>query len=221
MELPHVLIGVPCERMLLVEAMDGLIRIATRVAQYKWDWFDFAYRRTDVARNMMAHCLLESEADYLCMLDSDHMHHEAVVERLVSCAMADPRIKIVGGMNYRRGPGYEPMAYKSVGKHQWSPIDPPEEPSLLRVDAISTASLLIHREVFEALEPPWFRYTYDYYERGDSSSEDMTFCQRIKTETNYDIWVHTGIVSPHLRMATVGDGSTRTQYLEETVNVAS
>lgn len=214
--IPHVLIGVPCERTLMVEAIDGLVQIATRVAQYNWSWFNFGYRRTDVARNMMVHALLDkSEADYLCMLDSDHRHHEAVVERLVSCALADPRIKIVGGMNYRRGPGYEPMAYMFAGENQLSPIVEPTQPTLMRVDAISTASLLIHREVFEALKPPWFQYVYENYDKGECSSEDIQFCRRIRAETQYDIWVHTGIVSPHLRVTAVSDGSVRARYLAE------
>lgn len=218
---PRILIGVPCERAVMVEAMNGLIKIATRVARYGWEWFDFSYRRTDVARNMMGHCLLDSDMEYVCMLDSDHMHHEATVERLVSCAMAKPDIKIVAGMNYRRGPGYEPMAYIFVGERQLMAIEPPKEPALLPCDAVSTASILIHREVFEAMEPPWFRYNYDTYNEGDCGTEDIYFCRRVRAETDYQVWVHTGIVSPHLRLATVGDGSTRARYLEERANVAS
>ena len=221
--VPHVLIGVPCERTVMVEAMNGLIKIATRVVRYGWIWFNFAYRRVDVARNMMGHWLLDkTDADYLCMLDSDHVHPEWVVERLVSCTMADPRIKIVGGMNYRRGPGYEPMAYKFVGDHQMSPIQTPEQPTLLCVDAISTASILIHREVFESMKPPWFEYLYGRYEKGECSTEDINFCRRIKNETKYDIWVHTGIVSPHLTIDVVADGSRREAHLakEEIADVA-
>jgi len=221
--VPSVIIGVPCEQAVMVQAMDGLIKIASRVARYGWKWFNFAYRRTDVARNMMGHCLLDSDTEYLCMLDSDHMHHEATVERLVSCAMARPDIKIVAGMNYRRGPGHEPMAYMFVGEHQLVPIKPPEEPALLPCDAVSTASILIHREVFEAMEPPWFRYNYDNYKEGECGSEDIHFCRRIRAETDYQVWVHTGIVSPHLMMDMVADGSRYEAYLEkqETMDVAS
>lgn len=203
-----------------MEAMDGLIAIASRVGRLKWEWFNFGYRRTDRARNMMAyHLLHHSKADYLCMLDSDHEHSPNVIERLVGCTMADPRIKIVGGMNYRRGPGFEPMAYRFVDDYRMDPIKTPDEPVLMEVDAISTASILIHRKVLQAMKPPWFFYNYEYFDRdvpgGGTSSEDIEFCRRVKRETDFGIWVHTGIVSPHLRTTTVGDASWREQYLRE------
>jgi len=222
--IPKVLIGVPCERAVMVEALDGLIQIAGRVKRYGWTWFNFGYRRTDIARNMMAHWLVDHKGiDYLCMLDSDHKHPGDIVERLVACAMADPRIKIVGGMNYRRGQGHEPMAYRYVSDHQMVPIKPPAESVLVQVDAISTSAILIHREVFEALKPPWFQYLYNHYDKGLNSSEDISFCRRIRKETDYEIWVHTGIVSPHLMVMGLADGSLYKEYLakQETVNVAS
>ena len=222
--IPKVLIVVPCERAVMVEALDGLIQIAGRVKRYGWTWFNFGYRRTDIARNMMAHWLVDHKGiDYLCMLDSDHKHPGDIVERLVACAMADPRIKIVGGMNYRRGQGHEPMAYRYVSDHQMVPIKPPAESVLVQVDAISTSAILIHREVFEALKPPWFQYLYNHYDKGLNSSEDISFCRRIRKETDYEIWVHTGIVSPHLMVMGLADGSLYKEYLakQETVNVAS
>ncbi len=195
--LPKLLIGVPCERVVLVEAVNGIALNVICAAEHGWEWCGFGYDRTDVARNRMAHKLLDGDCEALVMLDSDHIHPPKLVEYLAMAAAAHPEIGVIAGLNYRRMPPHEPMAYKADAEGRYGCIDGWGN-GLVEVDACSTASILIRRQVFEALEPPWFRYEYDHYDRGVATSEDIAFCKRVKRETDFPIYVHTQLTSPHL-----------------------
>ncbi len=212
---PMVLIAIPTERSIMVEAMDGIVGVAMHAALHGWGLVSFAYRRCDLARNIAAHHLLESPAEYLCMLDSDHKHPPDVVDKLVSCVMAHPDLDIVAGLNYRRSVPHEPMAYMFSSDHGMSIINNYDQPGLVTVDAVATPSILIHRRVFEALEPPWFYYDYANYNHGNSASEDIVFFRRLKREApQFKIAVHTQITSPHLFMEGVGDAARYEKWAE-------
>lgn len=213
-EWPQVLIAIPTERTVMVEAMDGIVGVAMRAALHGWAVLQFSYRRTDLARNIAAHHLLDSPATYLAMLDSDHRHEPEVVEKLVSCAIRFPELDIVAGLNYRRALPHEPMAYKWAEGGGMSVITNYREPGLIMVDAVATPAIVIHRRVFERLEPPWFTYGYEMYRKGQSGSEDIAFCRRLQREGPFKIAVHTQITSPHIVYGEVADASRYEAWLE-------
>jgi len=200
--LPKLLIAVPCERTVLVEAVNGIVSNAITAAAHGWELLAFQYGRTDVARNRMAHKLLKGDCDALVMLDSDHVHKPLLVEYLAMAAAAHPEIGVIAGLNYRRLPPHEPMAYKADAEGRYGCIAEWGN-GMVEVDACSTAAMLIRREVFAALEPPWFAYTYAAYEDGVSTSEDIAFCKRVKRETSFPIYVHTQLTSPHITTRTI------------------
>jgi len=206
-ELPRVLVAIPAERQILTEAMDGIIGVAMRCPIHGWALSSFGYQRTDVARNKFVHQLLESDYEYLAMLDSDHKHDPCVVEKLALAAAIHPECKIISGLNFRRGEPYEPMAYRFEGGKADGALMALDtwESGLVEVDAVSTAALLVHREVFEAMDPPWFRYDYYKYSKGVSPSEDIVFFRRLRRETDYRVWVHTQITSPHITSRTIDE----------------
>jgi GT2 family glycosyltransferase len=201
-DLPRILLAVPCERTVLVEAVNGIVANAISTAAHGWEMMGFGYDRTDVARNRAAHALLASDCDALVMLDSDHVHKPRLVEYLAMAAAAHPEVGVIAGLNFRRMPPHEPMAYKADADGRYGTLcDWPE--GLVEVDACSTASMLIRREVFAALEPPWFAYTYETYDNGIATSEDIAFCRRVTRETGYPIYVHTQLTSPHITTRTI------------------
>jgi hypothetical protein len=197
----------------MVEALNGIVGVGMRAALQGWEMATFAYNRTDVARNRMAHVLLESDCDALVMLDSDHIHDPRLPEYLAMAAVAHPDMPIIAGLNYRRTPPHEPMAYRRMDDGTMGAITHWGE-GLVEVDAISTAALLVRREVFEAIAPPWFQYGYAYYDNGNSTSEDIGFCHRIKTETDFPIYVHTQLTSPHITTRTITDADFRAQLAQ-------
>ena len=66
---------------------------------------------------------------------------------------------------------------------------------LLECDAIGTGVIMIKRKVFETIEPPYFKYTYDedgLLELG----QDFYFCQKAQ-RAGFKIYAHTGMLTSH------------------------
>lgn len=81
--------------------------------------------------------------------------------------------------------------------------DAPYSP-ILRCDAVATGLMLVHRSVFERMEPPWFEY-YD-----PSQSEDLLFCDRVNKELGEPIYGHMGVCSGHITNTPIGHAQFRT-----------
>lgn len=215
MRTPKILLGVPCAPTVDTNAMNGIIAACIRTLAHNGQVANFAYRRTDVARNTFVDQLLKGDCDWLLMLDSDHLHPFNIVDRFVGCIKARPEIKVLSGLNYRRASPFEPMAYTFEAEHRLASISPGIGKGFITVDAVATCALMVHRRVFEAMTFPWFFYRYGDETEAFSGSEDISFFRKLKEQTDYKVWVHTELVSPHMTLETVGDESRYRRYLEE------
>jgi len=203
---PRILLGIPLERTVAHanEVFFQFMQIAAQgVTLLKQD-----YTGQDKARNHFAVTLLESDFTHLIMLDLDHVHPIDIVQRLASWALRVPGIPVVGGMNFKRSAPYEPCAFFLDEKqgistlYQW-------EPGLVKVDALGTGSVMIAREVFEQLEPPWFFNVYDENNWSDVfPGEDMGFAMKCR-EAGIAQYVDTSITSPHVTDALITESSFR------------
>jgi hypothetical protein len=182
----------------------------TEVVQMGLPIFQSEYQRTDVARNRAGLALLNSEFTHVLMLDSDHIHTQDVVKRLLFWALRDPSIEVVGGLNFRRTEPYDPLAFTlgSDGKY-YPPTEWPE--GLVKVDAIATCALLISRTVFERGDPPWFYYDYSRAAEDVYPSEDMGFAKWCR-EHGVQQYCDTTCTSPHLTDQLVTADTFKTFY---------
>ncbi|RPJ24411.1 MAG: glycosyltransferase family 2 protein [Planctomycetaceae bacterium] len=157
-EWPRIVVGVPMERT-MAHADDVFFNFLA-IAQNGVPFIKQNYTRTDVARNKMAMQLLQSDFTHLLMLDVDHIHPTDIVQRLARWVVADPGKQVIGGLNFRRGEPYEPCCFL-IGPdgRYYAPAE--WERGLVKVDIIGTGSILISREVFERMQPPWFYNIYD------------------------------------------------------------
>lgn len=170
------------------------------------------YGRVDLARNRAAQTLLGSDFTHVLMLDADHQHPPHITQRLARWVIDDPSRWVVGGLNFRRGEPYDPCAYV-MGSDGL--LYPPAEwgQGLTEVDAIGTGSLLIAREAFEAMDPPWFFNDYSRAWEDKWPGEDLGFCTKCR-DLGIKMYVDTTTSSPHMIDGIV-DESVYREYLAD------
>jgi hypothetical protein len=210
---PRILVAVPLERSISHASLvfHRFMEIAAQgVVFLKQD-----YTRTDLARNRFAIKLLESDYTHLLMLDLDHVHPVDIVQRLARWPMMNPEIEIVGGLNYRRSEPYEPCCFFKDEKTGGVNAPADWSPGLMKVDYIGTGSILIAREVFEKVPPPWFKNIYDIPANWDDEwpGEDIGF-NEMCSKAGINMYVDTTTTSPHIGERLIAEKTFRS-YLEQ------
>lgn len=190
----RVLIGIPMERTISQHAFFGFAEILCQ----GWPLARLEYTRNDIARCKFAEFLLTSTFTHLLMLDSDHVHPPDIVPRLARWFLAYPgEVQICGGLNFRRGEPYDPCAFIDPGDGSYRRMAE-WGTGAIEVDALGTGSIMIAREVFEALPhetgQPWFGY--DYSIEGWPGT-DMWFSSRCR-KAGISLWCDTTTISPHI-----------------------
>lgn len=147
-------------------------------------------RPLEHARNLQVHRFLASACTHLFILDSDCVPAERTVEKLLALELpivTAPHLTMVNGE-------VGPMVVDRVagGYRQHHPLE-----GLQKVDACGGSGLLIAREVFEKLGPPWFRFRYD--SNGLlCGGEDFYFCERAYN-AGYEVWADCDLIQTHIK----------------------
>jgi hypothetical protein len=213
----RVIVGVPPERNIPEPVWWHFLAIAQR----GYPFIRIPPVRIDLARNLFGvHFVRTCEAQnvantpaytHLVMLDMDHAHWPNVVEKLRARVAEDPSRLVVSGTYYRRCEPHDPNGWiVDAAGHFSNPLE--TAPGVYRRDRLGLGCVIIAREVFERIPPPWFYFTYDAtnWERGfDGHGEDIVFtglCQ----QAGIACWQDVGIESPHL----VNGWVTRETYLK-------
>lgn len=195
---PPGVIGVPCVAWMWTEAVHALMAL-------RYPPGSFLYMETDSStiaakRNELVRKLLEKpEFKWILFLDSDMTPPPDTIVKLLATHR-----DIVSALCVKRKPPYCPcvslehpvpetvLSPSGVGTtplSQYGGPDPVKE-----VDLTGTGCLLVHRRVFESMEPPWFEASPE----GDG--EDYAFCRKARAagfkifcDTNQ--WVAVGMLT--------------------------
>lgn len=210
---PRILLAVPLERTISNASLVffRFMEIASQgVAMLKQD-----YTRTDLARNRFAIKLLESQHTHILMLDVDHVHPRDIIQKLARWPLMNPEIEVVGGLNFRRSEPYEPCCFFKDTENGTVNAPATWTPGLMEVDYIGTGSLLIAREVFEKIEPPWFQNIYGIEANwaDEWPGEDIGFSEKCQ-KAGIKMYVDTTTTSPHVGDRLIGEKTFRA-YLEK------
>jgi len=136
------------------------------------------------------------EYTHLVNLDIDHTHRANVVHKLAAaCGMYDD-IKIVGGINFQRPEPHTPCAWRLRDGEIYN-VTGWMDGLVEEVVKIGFGCVMIAREVFEAIERPWFMYDYTDASPGVYPGPDMYFCKKA-TAAGFSIWCDYSITSPHI-----------------------
>jgi GT2 family glycosyltransferase len=152
----------------------------------------------DRVRNRICKRFLESDADYVLMIDDDTVPPATVLD------MARHDKDVVGALCYAYLPalGYYSVAYPSGNGDRRAPRlgigDQIEHRGLMEVELVGTACLLIHRRVLEALDPPYFKMVLDDDCLYIKDSEDFTFCRKARA-AGFSVWLDTDQPCSHVK----------------------
>lgn len=181
METTSVLIGIP-HRGDLIDARFDVPLLATifNLAQagvgveVKKAW---GRRETlDHVRNIIVRYFLETKHTHLFFLDDDILLLPHTVEKLLA-----RDLPIVSGLYYERMQSHRPILINTPKneagemRYEWLPLENAQSEDgsgLVRVDVVPGGCLLIKREVFEKLSPPWFLFKTEEHVR---MGEDVYF----------------------------------------------
>jgi hypothetical protein len=200
----RALVGIPLER----NVSDLSFIAFWEIARQGYPLIPRAYCRCDIHRNEMARVLLHSPFTHLVMMDLDHIHPANTVQNLIARVEEDPQRLVVANLCFRRSAPFDPCAYwwDAEKKAYFTRTDWPAE--LQKVDILGHGAVIIAREVFERIAPPWWAYTYDAESYTDVhgawsfTSDDIYFCNKCQA-AGIDLWVDPTHTSPHLYQATV------------------
>lgn len=148
-------------------------------------------RPVSCARNFIIQAFLKDPGnyDYLLMIDADM----SVPRQVLDLCQFEKAIVSAFCLIYKDNdiiPTVLESAEGGVKVKQSFPLG-----ELIEVDSTGSGVLMIHRKVFETLDPPYFKYEVD--ENGILSlGQDFYFCRKAK-EAGFPIYVHTGMFTSH------------------------
>ena len=155
----------------------------------------------ELARNNLARRFLETDCEYLLMIDDDIVPPDDIL------AMAEHGRDVIGGLCYafnvrtgifpvafvvrEDGPfrgGYDRIGYGNAAENQ----------GVVEVGLLGSGCIMIHRRVFAALKEPYFKFEFDEAITTIEESEDFGFCNRA-IEAGFNLYVDTDKVCGHLK----------------------
>lgn len=153
----------------------------------------------DANRNKIVKKFLSSECEWLLMMDADIVPPENILDmiehgkKIVSATVLGMKDGVPHPLIMKMDDDKE--MYRMVGLDQYQ--DELRDDGLIEIDGSGTGCILIHREVLEKMEPPWFKFEYNKF--GDIKySEDYKFSQKAK-EMGYKIYCDTNMPCKHFK----------------------
>jgi hypothetical protein len=144
------------------------------------------------ARNEQILRFLKTDCSHIFFLDSDCLPQDRTIQKLLAHNLkivSAPHTAIING---ERGLMVVDPSPDKDGYIQHRPLRGLQGPDV----RVGCAGLLVAREVFEKLGPPWFRFIYDEYGLL-ACGEDFDFCERALA-LGYEIWADCDLWQRHL-----------------------
>jgi hypothetical protein len=150
----------------------------------------------DAARNIAVTQMLETGVEWILQIDNDVVPPPNVLSILDEIGDR----KIVGlPCPFEPEPGNLGLAMGMKRGDVFDPIQIVE--GWAQVDAVGSACLLVHRDVFRAVESPWFQCSV---RNGSYCNEDFNFCDKARVK-GFDVWTHFGFCCKHYKTVNLAD----------------
>ncbi len=169
----------------------------------------------DTARCVLAREFLKTTSDWAFWMDADTILPKETIVRLLDIAKKKDA-KMVTGVYYQRGGKHWPVLWtrspelddgkkpQVLNREEYDQnenvgmftVPGPEAKEPFKVHSAGFGCVLVHRNVFEATDDPWFRFIYK------KCSEDFYFFVNAQKK-GYDLWADPSLHIGHVGAAKV------------------
>lgn len=183
-----------------------------RAGVFQHDYVAEIGSRPNEGRTKNGNAFLASDAEYIFLVDTDMAWEPQDIIKMRQFA-DEKDVKVLGGWALMTRNGLWPNAFRAAkeGYQPWGDIAPFGPP--LKVDAVGGSCLLVHRDVYQdvydavtKIEPtawPWQDDTYDP-DLDTMMGEDISFCHRIRSYTEHEIWYYPDAIFTHIKPTPYG-----------------
>jgi GT2 family glycosyltransferase len=179
----------------------------------------------NLARTRNGHAFLESDAEWIFLVDTDMLWEPGALIRLLQTAK-EKKAKAVSGLAFMDHKGrIVPHAYQVIpnengGYTQNAYATLPSHTEPFQVHAVGGACFLVHRHVYEDVAllskgKTAYLWQEDVYQPGLDAQmgEDLSFCQRIR-KAGHEIWYEPRSVFLHAQKPGFIGPIQYTEYME-------
>lgn len=155
------------------------------------------------ARNAIVKAALQFRADYIWMLDDDHIldidkpnKMDNVYDlplKLVKHLEDNPKIGVVGALYFQRGGDFDPVIMQESEDDERPYFLAHSEIShrMQKVDVTGGGCMMIRASVFDKIDAPWFKPEHEW-------GTDIQLCKQVRKK-GYEVWCDTSLEIGHLK----------------------
>jgi len=186
MSRENILLAMPCYGMVTPQTTLSIAQLVKhpKVKAYTYSVGQPTYQvRNDIARTFLRH---QFRFTHLMMIDSDNTIPDGAVDKLLECH-SDIAVGI-----YPLLTGRQDIIENSVFVDTWkdAPFD---------VDKFGAGCLLVKREAFESIEPPWFQWPGTYMTDDPTRMSDDIYFAKKAAKAGFSIKAHPGVLCDHIK----------------------
>ena len=154
------------------------------------------------ARNAIVKAALQNSADYIWMLDDDHIidigrsrgetsAYDLPI-KLAKHLEANPKIGVVGALYFQRGGDYAPviMQESKDDDRPYFLTHPEIAYGMQRVDVTGGGCMMIRASVFDKIGDPWFAPEHEW-------GTDVQLCKQVRA-AGLEVWCDTSLEIGHM-----------------------
>jgi len=202
----RITIGIPCFQGVTFETLEDYMRFAFYLGRrYQEYEFMIAIKGKSEqfrARNSIVKQALQTDSDYILMLDDDHIldiHNTQspsegyeFLRTLLEHMENDPQMGICGALYVQRGGEQLPVVMNegAWGPHFLTPMEISGQ--LQKFDITGGGCMLIRKEIFNKVAEPWFAPEFEF-------GTDIQICKKAR-EAGYTVWCDTSLEIGHVKL---------------------
>ncbi len=186
MSKPQILLAMPCYGLVTPQTT---LSIADLVGSEHIKAFTYSIGQpTHQVRNEIVRAFLKHpfKFTHLLMIDSDNTAPADAVDKLLECE-SDIAVGI-----YPLLAGRQDVIKNSVFVDTWDDMP-------FAVEKFGAGCLLVKREVFESIEPPWFQWPGTYMTDDPTRMSDDIYFAKKATKAGFTVKAHPGVICDHIK----------------------